>query len=165
MCVPNAWRPFSAARQSKRTAQHPFRYWMKWVWHWSTGNVGISTANWLSILEILRIVQFTSFCNSCVRPGSSDTVFWSSMNLRLATVSNVELWNFPWLFHFSETSLTSFTYFQILLQQLSLKKLLISLLNFSRLERDEDLLVEIQQLHPIFVHFFFCRKRLEIRVC
>ena len=32
------------------------------------------------------------------------------------------------------------------------------------LEHNEVLLVEIQQFHPILVNFF-CRKRLEIRVC
>ena len=32
-----------------------------------------------------------------------------------------------------------------------------------QLERNEVLLVEIQQFHPILVNF--CRKRLEIRVC
>ena len=25
MCVPNAWRPFSAARRYERVSQHPFR--------------------------------------------------------------------------------------------------------------------------------------------
>ena len=61
MCVPNAWRPFSAARRYERMSQHPFKYWMRWEWHWSTGNVGISTANWFSILKILRIVQTIYF--------------------------------------------------------------------------------------------------------
>ena len=41
MCVPNAWRPSFAARRYERRPQHPFRYWMRWKWHWSTGNVGI----------------------------------------------------------------------------------------------------------------------------
>ena len=61
MCVPNAWRPFSAARHSKRTAWHPFRYWMRWEWHWSTGNVGISTANWFSIQKLLWITHTIYF--------------------------------------------------------------------------------------------------------
>ena len=39
--VPNAWRPFSAARRYERMSQHPFRYWMRWERHWSTGNVGV----------------------------------------------------------------------------------------------------------------------------
>ena len=52
MCVPHAWRPFSAARRYERMSQHPFRYSMRWEWHWSTGNVRISTANWFSILKI-----------------------------------------------------------------------------------------------------------------
>ena len=33
-----------------------------------------------------------------------------------------------------------------------------------QLDRNEVLLVENQQCHPILVNFF-CRKRLEIRVC
>ena len=61
MCVPNTWRPFSAARRNERMPQHPFMYWMRWEWHWSTGNVGISTANWFSILKILRIVHTIYF--------------------------------------------------------------------------------------------------------
>ena len=44
MCVPNAWRPFFAARRYEGRSQHPFRYRMCWERHWSTGNVGISTA-------------------------------------------------------------------------------------------------------------------------
>ena len=39
-------------------------------------------------------IQFTSFCNSCTLPDNSKIVFWSSMSFRLASVSNVELWNF-----------------------------------------------------------------------
>ena len=61
MCVPNAWRPFSAARRYERMSPHPFRYWMRWEWHWSTGNVGISTANWFSVLKILRIAHTIYF--------------------------------------------------------------------------------------------------------
>ena len=44
MCIPNAWRPFFAARRYERMPQHPFWYRMWWERHWSTGNVGISTA-------------------------------------------------------------------------------------------------------------------------
>ena len=61
MCVPNAWRPFSAARRYERMPQHAFRSWMRWEGHWSTGNVGISTAHWFSILKILRIVHTICF--------------------------------------------------------------------------------------------------------
>ena len=42
---PKCLRPFSAARRYERMPQHSFRYRIKWEWHWSTGNVGISTAN------------------------------------------------------------------------------------------------------------------------
>ena len=59
-----------------------------------TGNVWISTAYWFSILKILwSFIQLISFCNSCIRPESSNVVFWCSTNVRLAIVSNVELWN------------------------------------------------------------------------
>ena len=56
--------------------------------HWSTGNV-------FSVLKVLRIVHTNiSFCSSCTLPDNSKTVFWSSMSFRLASVSNVELFNF-----------------------------------------------------------------------
>ena len=61
MCVPNTWRPLFAARRYERMFQHPFRCWVRWEWHWSTGNVGISTAYWFSILNILRIVHTIYF--------------------------------------------------------------------------------------------------------
>ena len=61
MCVPNAWWSFSAARRYERMPQQSFRYRMMWEWHWSTGNVGISTANWFSILEVLTIVHTIYF--------------------------------------------------------------------------------------------------------
>ena len=60
-----------------------FRNWTRWEWHWSTGNAGISTANWFSILKILRIVHTIYFIlSSCIRPESSNIVFWSSTNFR-----------------------------------------------------------------------------------
>ena len=61
VCVPNAWRPFSAARRYERMSQHPFRYWMRWEWHRSTGNVRISTAYWFSILKMFWIVRTIYF--------------------------------------------------------------------------------------------------------
>ena len=57
MCIPNAWRPFSAARRHERRPQHPSRNRMFREYSWLTGNVGISTANWFSILKILWIVH------------------------------------------------------------------------------------------------------------
>ena len=42
---PKCLAAFSAARRYERMPQHPFRYRMRWERHWSTGNVGISTAN------------------------------------------------------------------------------------------------------------------------
>ena len=51
----------------------------------------IDSASWNSFESL---IQFISVCNSCIRPESSNIVFWSSTNLRLAIVSNVELWNF-----------------------------------------------------------------------
>ena len=57
-----ASRPFSAARRYERMPQHPFRYRMRWERHWSTGNVGISTAYRFSIMEVLRIVHTIYHC-------------------------------------------------------------------------------------------------------
>ena len=96
MCVPNAWRPFSAARHSKSMSKHAFRNWMKWEWHWSTGSVKIfplrlDSAPWNSYESH---ILFISFCYSCIPPESSKIVSWSSTNLLLAIVSKVELWNF-----------------------------------------------------------------------
>ena len=51
----------------------------------------IDSASWKSLESL---IQFTSFCNSCTRWPSSKIVFSSSMNFRLAIVSNAELWNF-----------------------------------------------------------------------
>ena len=56
-CVPNTWRPFSAARRYERMPQHPFRYRMRWEWHWSTDK----TANWFSTLKISWIIHTTNF--------------------------------------------------------------------------------------------------------
>ena len=49
------------------------------------------SASWNSFESI---IQFISFCNSCIRPESANIVFWSSTSFRLAKVSNEELWNF-----------------------------------------------------------------------
>ena len=38
-CIPNAWRPFFAARRYERMPQHPFRNRMFREKHWLTGNV------------------------------------------------------------------------------------------------------------------------------
>ena len=61
MCVPNAWRSLSAARHSYRTAEHSTRNWMRWERHRLTGNVGMSTAYWFSILKISRIIHTIMF--------------------------------------------------------------------------------------------------------
>ena len=95
MCVPNAWRPFSAARHSIRISQHSFRNWMRWEWHWSTGNVGISTANWFSILKLFNhSYNLFHFAIPVFGQKVPEIVSWSSTSLRLAMVSKVELWNF-----------------------------------------------------------------------
>ena len=51
----------------------------------------IDSTSWNSFESL---ILFISFWNSCIRPKSSNKVFWSSTNLRLAIVSNVALWNF-----------------------------------------------------------------------
>ena len=54
MRVPNAWRPIFAARHSTRN-------WRKWERHRLTGNVGMSTAYWFSILKISWIIHTINF--------------------------------------------------------------------------------------------------------
>ena len=56
---PNVLKMISGSQEG--TLQHPFRYWMWWERQWSTGNVRISTANWISVLKILRIVHTIYF--------------------------------------------------------------------------------------------------------
>ena len=93
MCVPHAWRPFSAARRNERTSQHSFRRWMRWKRHKLTGNVGISTAYWISISKKLEsFIQLISLSKSCILKMSSRIVSRSSINLFLEIVSNVEPW-------------------------------------------------------------------------
>ena len=49
------------------------------------------SASWKSLESFIQLI---SFCNSCNLPVNSKIVSESSTNLRLATVSKVELWNF-----------------------------------------------------------------------
>ena len=96
MCVPNAWRPFCAARRYERMSQHhpPGIGWgesdsgrlVTWEFPLRT-----DSASWKSFESL---IQFTSFCNSCTLPESSKIVFWSSMSFLLDLVSKAELWNF-----------------------------------------------------------------------
>ena len=72
MRVPNAWRPFSAARHSYRTAQLCSRNWMRWERHWLTGNVGMSTAYWFSILKI----SWMTMTMTMTRSEKSHTCQW-----------------------------------------------------------------------------------------
>ena len=58
----------------------------------------------------------------------------------------------------------SFTKFKILAAIIVLEEAVDLVVELFQLERNEVLLVEIQQFDPILVNFF-CRKRLEIRVC
>ena len=90
MCVTNTWRPFFAARRNERMPQHPFKYRMRWEWHWEFP-LRTDSASWKSLESLM---QFISFCSSCTLPGNSKIVLWSSMNFRLAIMSKVELWNF-----------------------------------------------------------------------
>ena len=53
--------------------------------------VRIDSASWSSFESL---IQFISFCNSCIRPESSKIVSWSSMSFLLAIVSKAELRNF-----------------------------------------------------------------------
>ena len=48
------------------------------------------SASWKSLESFIQLI---SFCNSCVLPVSSRIVSWSSSNLLLAIVSNVDPWN------------------------------------------------------------------------
>ena len=119
----------------------------------------IDSASWNSFESL---IQYISFCNSCIRPENSNIVFWSSTNFRLAIVSNVELWNFLnssisvrllWWVHV----IPNFAAIIVLEEAVDL------VVEVLQLERSEVLLVEIQQFYPILVSFF-CRKWLEIRV-
>ena len=93
MRVPNAWRPVSAARHSKRTACIPSGI------GWGGNDTGrlvtwefpIDSASWKSLESFIQLI---SCCKSCILPVSSKIVSWSSTYLRLAIVSKVELWNF-----------------------------------------------------------------------
>ena len=78
MRVPNAWRPFFAARRYEGRPQQSFWYRMWWEKHWSTGNVGMSTAYWFSILKISWIIAIPVSCQ------------WDPL---IVIVSNVEPWN------------------------------------------------------------------------
>ena len=94
MCVPNAWRPIFAARHFYRTAQHSVRIWMRWEKHWLTGNVGLSTAYWLSICQIFRIVHTINFILQFLYYASEfkDSILIFDQ-FSLAIESNVEPWN------------------------------------------------------------------------
>ena len=62
----------------------------RWLVTWECP-LRIRSASWKSFESFMRLI---SFCNSCILPVSSRIVSWFSTNLRLAIVSNVELWNF-----------------------------------------------------------------------
>ena len=87
MCVPNAWRHIFAARHSYSTGWHSTRNWMRWERHRLTGNVGMSTAYWFSILEISWIIHTINFILQFLYLASEfkDSIF--------AIVSNVETWH------------------------------------------------------------------------
>ena len=59
--VPIAWWPIAAAWHPQRTPQHSTRNWMRCERHRLTGNVGMSTAYWFSILKIFRIIHTINF--------------------------------------------------------------------------------------------------------
>ena len=117
MCVPNAWRPIFAARHSYRTAQHSTRNWMKWEWHRLTGNVGMSTAYWCSILKISRIVHTINFILQFLYLASE---FKDSISIfdQPSPRNCAEYWALKSLqfFHFTEAFLMSFTKIPVLLQ-------------------------------------------------
>ena len=73
-----------------RTAKHSFRNWMRWEWHWLTGNVGISTADRFSILKVSWIIHAIT----CILQFLYLACKFQDSVLILALVSKVELWNF-----------------------------------------------------------------------
>ena len=115
MCVPNAWRPFSAARHSQRTAQHSTRNWMRCERHRLSGNVGMSTAYWFSILKISRIVHTIDFILLHLASEFKDSI---SIFHQLSPRNCLQCWALKSLqfFHITEAFLMSFTKIPILLQ-------------------------------------------------
>ena len=94
MCVPNAWRPFSAARRYERLSQHPSGI------GWGGNDTGrlvtwevplrTDSASWKSLESFIQL----TWLSSCTLPDNSKIVFCSSISFRLAIISKVELWNF-----------------------------------------------------------------------
>ena len=85
--IPNVWRLIVAASQSSWIT-------IRWKWRRLTGNVGWSTAYWLGILKISRVIfiQLISFCNSIILAVSSSIVSRLSINLLLANSSIRDFW-------------------------------------------------------------------------
>ena len=115
----------------------------------------IESASWYSF-ELF--IQFMSFCNSCIRPVSSNIVFWSSTNFLLAIVSNVELWNF-----LNSSISVRLLWWASRTSKFCCNNCHEEIVDLVVVELLEIRLVETQQFPPILVSFF-CRKRLEIRV-
>ena len=111
MCVPIAWWPFSAARHSYRKAWHSFKNWMRREWHWSTGNVRISTANWFTFLKIFWIIDTINFILH--NPVYLANKFQNSVLVldKSSFCNSVEGGTLKLLkfFHFMETFIVSFT--------------------------------------------------------
>ena len=72
---------------------------MRREWHWSIGNVGISTSDWFSVLKIFQIIHTIYFILHFLYLTSD----FKGTNFLLATVSKVE----PWIC--SRLSTTDFT--------------------------------------------------------
>ena len=68
-CVPNAWRPFSAARHSYRTASHSTRNWMRWERHRLTScrqfKLSLNPFNQFLTCTRLSLKSFTLQQRSC----------------------------------------------------------------------------------------------------
>ena len=117
MCVPNASRSIFAARHSFRTAWHSTRNSVRWERHWLTGNVGMSTAYWFSILKISRIVHTIDFVLWFLYLASefkdSISIFDQSSPRTCVECPALKSLQF---FHFTDAFLMSFTKIPILLQ-------------------------------------------------
>ena len=123
---PKCLAPFSAARHSYRTALHSTRNWMRCERHRSTGNVGMSTAYWFSILKFFWIIHTINFILQILYLASkfqnSILVFDQSSSCNSVEGGTLKLLQF---FHFIETFHMSFTKIPVLLQYLFMKKLMI----------------------------------------
>ena len=131
------------------------------------------SASWKSLESFMQLI---SFCNSCVLPVSSRIVSWSSTNLRLATVSKVELWNFfnysiLWNFYYELRVIPNFAVItvheevvdfvvEVLLLERN-KSFLLRFNNFIRILNTSSIIIWLEW-HSTRIRSFCLSKRVQI---